>query len=643
MHNLLPITKRQRLILTGLTTLAVLFGLVVRFNGLGEWPLSVDEYYLTKSVLSILNTGLPGYECGGFYTRGLLQQYLSSTAVASIDNTELAMRIYPVITSLIVLWAAFLLGQRAGGLTVGCIVLALLSLSLWEIEFSRFARMYMPFQALTVIQVYLFLKIILDGATDNFKWMLLTGLLGIITYEGAIFLAILPVIAIMRRRSLRTPQLISLTASLIILAIGYILIKLQSMGVEQTPLPDEVIAGLASSAGGHLIAYPDLGHLSALAEHPVWLAALFLVIFIAGIYSLKHIRSLPVIGIAFWIITLASFSISLVGLGIVIYLCMTLIFMNRDERLAARRFLYFVVVPATIFITVFWVAFLSLNIDMAPRDILVTLIKYPNVIGPMKYSILTVVPVLMLVLLVPITAYAALLFIRRDYNDDTFVLLGGLAIMFFAGVALASPQPFETRYSFFIYPLVICLFSISVVNLSGLFIKSRRMAILAPLLASGAFTSTEDFDLHHYLNINTAEINYRINYPTELQEHYKSRKDNRTSAYFINARVKEIDTVVIAESAPDFYLDTTDYRYKELWNSKFRHHIICGLEHDKWSNAPILYKTEQIDELINNAAGDVWLIQSTDIHDEWQQKMKKYEVYMAPDTVTHVLQIPPGG
>ena len=58
-----PLTSAQKLILTGLTALAVLFGLVVRINGLGVWPLSVDEYYLTKSVLSILENGIPGFEC----------------------------------------------------------------------------------------------------------------------------------------------------------------------------------------------------------------------------------------------------------------------------------------------------------------------------------------------------------------------------------------------------------------------------------------------------------------------------------------------------------------------------------------------------------------------------------------------------
>ena len=58
-----------------ITVAAVLLGLWGRFKGLGTWPLNSDEYYIARSVEDILRTGLPGYDCGGYYVRGLAFQY----------------------------------------------------------------------------------------------------------------------------------------------------------------------------------------------------------------------------------------------------------------------------------------------------------------------------------------------------------------------------------------------------------------------------------------------------------------------------------------------------------------------------------------------------------------------------------------
>jgi hypothetical protein len=197
--------------------------------------------------------------------------------------------------------------------------------------------------------------------------------------------------------------------------------------------------------------------------------------------------------------------------------------------------------------------------------------------------------------------------------------------------------------SFFIFPLIVSLFAVSVVRLSEMLFKSGRAAAYLPILTVGVYAATEDFDLNHYININTAEINYRTKYPAGLREHFESRNDNRTPAQFVNENARDADTIIIAESAPDYYLDRVDYRYKKMEFRNFPNHIICGLEHDKWSYAPILYKEEQVDNLVNSSAGDVWLIETIRYYGEWQKRMDQYEVYRAPDTRTRVLQMPAKG
>ena len=63
-----------------LAAAAVLAGLYGRFKGLGTWPLGVDEFYISRSIDNVLRSGLPRFPCGGYYTRGLLYQYLVAGA-----------------------------------------------------------------------------------------------------------------------------------------------------------------------------------------------------------------------------------------------------------------------------------------------------------------------------------------------------------------------------------------------------------------------------------------------------------------------------------------------------------------------------------------------------------------------------------
>ena len=67
--------------------LAVAYGIFARLYNLGHWELTQDEYYLVKSIESILDDGLPSFGCGGYYARGLLQQYLTAPLIAYCDNT----------------------------------------------------------------------------------------------------------------------------------------------------------------------------------------------------------------------------------------------------------------------------------------------------------------------------------------------------------------------------------------------------------------------------------------------------------------------------------------------------------------------------------------------------------------------------
>ena len=75
-------------------TLAVSFGIYIRFKGLGTWPLALDEYYLVKSSENILKYGLPQFANGGYYVRGILLQYLIALLMYIGVTAEFAGRIF---------------------------------------------------------------------------------------------------------------------------------------------------------------------------------------------------------------------------------------------------------------------------------------------------------------------------------------------------------------------------------------------------------------------------------------------------------------------------------------------------------------------------------------------------------------------
>jgi hypothetical protein len=276
---------------------------------------------------------------------------------------------------------------------------------------------------------------------------------------------------------------------------------------------------------------------------------------------------------------------------------------------------------------------------MAPKAAAKALLKYPNLFDPVIYVFADAVPVLCVVLLVPIITNVVLAVLRPEPRSEPVVALAALAATLLVGVALLNPNSHETRYSFFVYPLLLCLFSHAMLRLAdalpGWLAATRPVW---PLVLLAIFAMTEDVSLRHYRDIDSAEINFRTVYPPALQEHFKFRDDNRTPAQYVNARLGPGDIVIIAESGVERYVERVDYRYKNAAGKDFVNHISCGLEHDVWSNAPVLYDEAQLRALIDAASVTVWIIKRNFEAPGW---LAQYEVFLAPDGRMQVLRVPP--
>ena len=126
-------------------------GLWVRFDELGSRQLAVDEYYFVQSVDLIVETGWPAFPSGGYYTRGILPQYLTAVSVLLFGKTGFAYRLPAVLWGLLSVGLAYFYGQRCVGLRAAGLLVLVLLLSSWQIEFSRFARMYTALQGVTLL------------------------------------------------------------------------------------------------------------------------------------------------------------------------------------------------------------------------------------------------------------------------------------------------------------------------------------------------------------------------------------------------------------------------------------------------------------------------------------------------------------
>ena len=73
---------------------------------------------------------------------------------------------------------------------MGLLAVAVLALSVWEVEIGRFGRMYAPFQALFLWYVVFFIQYVVDSRRRAVIPMLVLSALGFAVWEGGIFLVL---------------------------------------------------------------------------------------------------------------------------------------------------------------------------------------------------------------------------------------------------------------------------------------------------------------------------------------------------------------------------------------------------------------------------------------------------------------------
>lgn len=594
--------------------LAVAVGAYSRLRGLGTWPLATDEYYIARSVGNILQHGVPAFDCGGYYMRALTLQYSLAPLYALGLSAEFAGRLVTVACSFAVLPAVYLLGKRLSGVTVACVSVALLSLSLWEIEFARFARMYMPFQAIFVWYLLALHRVVVDRRESAYGWMWLLSVVGVFTWEGGFFLLVINFVPSLIERAPSRARHLAMSLALLILGYLYNSLNFRFMGSQPAYPPDVPV-----HVGGSSFIMPPL-LASTLSTYPAWLVGA-LAIFVICLVAIVKLARAP--GTVLERLTWAGLIIlSLLNLFgcVLIGLMLALLLGWLDVRRTSRRCLCIASVPIAASFG-FWAVYAwftngwyQLFPTFGPggelSKLAVVLFKFPNVFNSILFPWLAAVPALTAVF-GGLTALAAAWAILAKDGERLKSLRLTLAVglLMAAMIGIVETKYTATRYTFFLLPV---LYLVAVTAIYTLFVRpvrsrpKRGMVLGLAILAVVGFT--EDFGWAHMMHIDSVKWNYRLPLNWALTAHYYPRRDYRTPAEYVNRRASPNAVIITTAFPVAYYLKRTDYMYINFRSSSFAE-ISCDRgQRERWTGARLLYRKADLFNVIDKAPGNVWLI-----------------------------------
>jgi Dolichyl-phosphate-mannose-protein mannosyltransferase len=141
----------------------LLVGYGLRAHNLGRLGLVADEGHQAVAVGGILNHGYPLVPSGSVYTRSLLFLYIQSISAYLFGLNEFALRLPGVLFNVATIIMIYFFGRTLFDARVGLLSAAIITLSAWEIELSRYARMYTGFQFFYLLSLFIFYKGFIRG------------------------------------------------------------------------------------------------------------------------------------------------------------------------------------------------------------------------------------------------------------------------------------------------------------------------------------------------------------------------------------------------------------------------------------------------------------------------------------------------
>jgi hypothetical protein len=598
---------------------------LARFWDLGRWPLAIDEYYFAQSVQNVLHLGVPAFPCGGYYVRGLLLQYASAGLEWLGLSAELAPRLLAAVCSLIALPAIYKIGRRLGGEQIALLAVAVMGLSVWEVEMSRFGRMYAPFQAVFAWYMVFFLSYVIDRNRRAVVPMLILSVVGFALWEGGIFLVLTnllpPFIAHPDGRLTRRDWIYLIGCSLLLIP-AYVLTMADLRMASSVPaLPQDYVEPPDTPSPSRLDA--AVMPLNTLRLHIAWAAAallpLGLVLYAAfqqvRLYLKPPARPLAALSMSAVLACVASQQFGLAA-GVALILVLLGIIDRQVLLSPASRPVHLAALACVIFWTVFGLSTSDWSPGLTGVHKVALLgyefVRFPDAVRQVAMPWARTVPLLTLGLFVLVGACYVRAWMRFEATDVLERVLLALFVILLLAASASNPPRHETRYIYFLYPLAIMFALLAITRGVRVLLGPTRLGSLAAILACiAAFVLSEDFRPYHLWNIGTEAINFRVGMPGRLKGHYHPRSDTRAAAEWLQAHATAgKDLVIISYPGVDFYYRQADFYFVSSDDPRFDVWSCSRGTRQRWSDLPLIHS---YDTLAAKAGGGrrVWIVLET--------------------------------
>ena len=651
----------------GCLAVALVAGVLARFQTLGGRQWATDEYFFLESVGFILDEGLPAFRTGGYYVRGLALQYLTAGLWLVLGSSTFVARLPSLVFGLGSIGLGYAYARRHVGVSGAIAVAGMLALSSWEIEFSGFARMYSAFQMLTLAFL-----IALDraSATTGPGRYLPHALLVVValTHEGAVLLAPLLVLPLLSGRSPYPWREAVAGVAVSLAVVGFISFDFRNLGVGPTYPVDFDFEALEATAGGHQID----GNLTWVPAFPFWsigdpftsilgvalllaLAVLpWLVLYSRGRARVEHLW-------ATWLLLAAStHQLVIAGIAGVVLVLRYDLLMWRGASRSVR-----VLVGAGVGAALAWVAWGLAHVDAwvaevdpgdLPRTVRLTFLAFPNFFDPIIFPWRDVLPRLGACLA---AAFAVRVWVLRKEPVSRLLQdpMAALAVSLACLSVVETPQ-LTTRYSFYLYPVLLTLL---VQGLQDVLRAGRSLGLgiasspAAAALGAALFALGGDFHPAHIAHPDSLEASYRIGPYRRYEDLWYERIDFRSPAQFLNATLpaETREPIIVVGQDPiarwlerpfAVYLRPNSLAFFGLARDRGSRHI--------WSGQPIVSTVTQLRDYAAGADA-VWIVRSVsperhgfEAEDAFEPRfVGEHRAYLGEDGRLEVVRVdltPPG-
>jgi hypothetical protein len=632
--------------LVGQTDLLVALGftavaLLLRMPGLGRYDLATDEYYFLQSVLTILREGVPAFPEGGYYVRGILIQYLSAIPVGiaggatatTASGLEGPARLVPLFLGSATVGLFYLLCRRFLGRTASVATALVLALSSWQVEFSRFARMYAGFQLVFVGFVmalhagYWRLGLRRDPLAPEEQWRrrrarlaaVLLAVLCVFVHAGAIFLPPLIVVAGLSAERLTRRSaswLLGLPVLVLGMNVALALLDLRDLGAANALPP-----GIPDFDAGSRVRLPDL-QLGALAHAPLFIVGL---LGAAGLGFRAYRRTVrdcdrPATHGLAALLLLAPLlhQMGLLLAGWVILAAAS----PPAARAVFHRWRQWVPPLALASATWLFVLAIAARAEAPDAGRLVLLAEGTKrlILNLPFHSAIAIpfaeqVPRFGILALGAIVLAGLRVLTGPDADRDRFPILVVTASLLM--LAFIRVQYDTTRYAYFLFPMVILLIGIELTRPAGALARRGAPAALVGVvsfLPLAATAITEEIDLGHLRRIDSPASNYRTREFRSRANHWYLRADFRGPAREASRRAGPRDVVVVEPPASRLYLDRPFLPYVGDERPRYRNVARHEGTREIWTGRRLLHSPEMLFDAVPPAGeGDLWFVAA--VHD----------------------------